>query len=113
MRNENGTPISIESIIGDVIALEDNTITDDNFYCWAKKYVNFKVYKTNEAEWYKGVKVVTDAKNAITAVYSEWRTDEQSIRVRERGMMYVSDTSVVVKGSLADVVTEITAPVVP
>jgi hypothetical protein len=113
LRNENGTPISIESIIGDVIALEDNTITDDNFYCWAKKYVNFKVYKTSEAEWYKGVKVVTDEDDAITAIYSEWRTDEQSIRVRERGMMYVSDTSVVVKGSLGDVVTEITEVVIP
>ena len=109
LRNENGTPITLESIIGDIIAIEDNALEGDAFYAFAKKFVKMKIYVGAKAEWYKGVKTILDEDDAITAVYSEWRTDEQSIRVRERVIMYVSDTSVVVKGNISDVVAEITA----
>ncbi len=108
LRNENGTPIDIQSVIGDVEQIVDNSLTTDNFLCWAKKYAKLKVYKGKVADWYKGVKVVED-NGAVTAVYSEWRTDESSLRVRQRQVMYVTDNTTVVKGTLSGVVTAITA----
>ena len=113
LRNVNGTPISLDSILGEINAIEDNTLTGDNFYCFAKKFANFKVYKTAKDEWYKGVKTVLDANKAITAVYSEWRTDESSLRVRERVLMYIADTNTVVKGSISAVLAEITPEPAP
>ena len=59
------------------------------------------------------MKTVLDKDDAITAVYSEWRTDESSIRVRERVLMYIADTTTVVKGSISDVLAEIAPVVVP
>ncbi|MBP7839715.1 MAG: hypothetical protein KA061_10440 [Bacteroidales bacterium] len=107
LRNANGTPIDIATVLGDVEKVVDNGITGDNFYCYAKKFANIKIYKGKTAEWYKGVKVVS-AEGAVTAVYSEWRTDEQSLRVRQRQVMYISDSSVFFKGSISGVVTAIT-----
>lgn len=107
LRNANGTPIDIATVLGDVEKVVDNGITGDNFYCYAKKFANIKIYKGKTAEWYKGVKsTVVDGK--VTAVYSEWRTDEQSLRVRQRQVMYISDNSVFFKGSIGGVVTAIT-----
>lgn len=107
LRNTNGTPIDIATVLGDVEKVVDNGITGDNFYCYAKKFANIKIYKGKTAEWYKGIKsTVVDGK--VTAVYSEWRTDEQSLRVRQRQVMYISDNSVFFKGSLNGVVTAIT-----
>lgn len=107
LRNGNGTPIDIQSVIGDVVQITDNTIATDTFYCWAKKFANIKIYKNKTADWYKGVKVTTD-NGTITAVTSEWRTDEGSLRVRQRGMMYVSDDTTVVKGKISGVITALT-----
>ena len=104
LRNSNGTPIDIQSVIGDVIQVVDNKLTGDNFLCFAKKFANIKIYKGKTAEWYRGVKTVTE-NGAITAVYSEWRTDEQSVRVRQREVMYVSDNTTVVKGTISGVIT--------
>lgn len=107
LRNGNGTPIDINSVVGNVIKIEDNSLEDDNFYCWAKKFAKFRIYKSEKSDWYKGIQVTT-AEGAITAVYSEWRTDETSVRVRERIAMYVSDTTPFVKGTISGVVTAIT-----
>lgn len=109
LRNANGTPIDIASAIGDVQRVIDNTIPTDTVYCWAKKYVNLKIYKGAMAEWYKGVKTVL-TEGVITAVYSEWQLDESSLRVRERALMYVSDTSTVVKTTLSGVIEALLAP---
>ena len=107
LRNANGTPIDIATVLGDVEKVVDNGITGDNFYCYAKKFANIKIYKGKTAEWYKGIKsTVVDGK--VTAVYSEWRTDEQSLRVRQRQVMYISDSSVFFKGSISGVVAAIT-----
>lgn len=103
LRNDNGTPIDIQSAIGDVIQIVDNKLVGDNFICFAKKFANIKIYKGKTAEWYRGIKVIS-AEGTITAVYSEWRTDEQSVRVRQREVMYVSDDSTVVKGTISGVV---------
>ena len=108
LRNDNGTPIDIASVIGDVQQIVDNTITGDKFYCWAKKFANIKMYKNPQVDWYKGVKT-TIAQGVVTAVYSEWRTDEQSVRVRQRHVMYTSDSTTIVKGTLSGVKTAITA----
>lgn len=108
LRNANGTPIDVQSAIGDVIQITDNTIATDTFYVWAKKYAKIKVYKAAQADWYKGVKVTTD-KGAVTAVYSEWRTDESSLRVRQRQVLYVTDNTTVVKSTFATVLAAITA----
>ena len=108
LRNENGTPIDIQSVIGDVKMIVDNSIATDNFLCWAQKFAKLKVYKAKQADWYKGVKVTT-AEGAITAVHSEWRTDESSLRVRQREVLYVTDDTTVVKGTISGVVTAITA----
>ena len=107
LRNDNGTPIDIMTILGDVEMITDNTIATDNFICWAKKFAKLKVYKTKTPDWYKGVKVVTGNGN-VTAVYSEWRTDESSLRVRQRQVMYVTDDTTVVKGTISGVITAIT-----
>jgi len=105
LRNENGTPIDIQSVIGDINQIVDNSLVGDEFICFAKKFAKMKVYKGKTADWYKGVKVTTsDVLGAVTAVYSEWRTDESSLRVRQRQVMYVSDATTVVKGSIAGVV---------
>jgi len=103
LRNDNGTPIDIQSVIGDVIQVVDNTLTGDNFIAFAKKFANIKIYKGKTAEWYRGIKVVS-VEGTITAVYSEWRTDEQSVRVRQREVMYISDDTTVVKGTISGVV---------
>lgn len=103
LRNENGTPIDIASIIGDVTQIVDNSIATDTVYCWAKKYAKIKVYKAGKADWYKGVKVTTSEGN-VTAVYSEWRTDESSLRVRQREVLYVTDDNCVVKNTISGVV---------
>ena len=111
LRNANGTPIDIQSVIGDVIQIVDNKLVGDNFLCFAKKFANIKIYKGKTAEWYHGIKTVS-AEGAVTAVYSEWRTDEQSVRVRQREVMYVSDDTTVVKGSISGVVEALkTVPV--
>jgi len=107
LRNTNGTPIEIQSIIGDVKVIVDNSLTTDNFLCWAQKFAKIKVYKAGKADWYKGVKVTTVAGN-VTAVYSEWRTDESSLRVRQREALYVTDDTTVVKGTISGVITAIT-----
>jgi len=103
LRNENGTPIDIQSVIGDINQIVDNSLVGDEFICFAKKFAKIKVYKGKTADWYKGIKVTT-SEGAVTAVYSEWRTDESSLRVRQRQVMYVSDATTVVKGSIAGVV---------
>ena len=108
LRNDNGTPIDIASVIGDVEQITDNNIPTDTVYCWAKKFAKLKIYKAAQADWYKGVKVVS-AQGAVTAVYSEWRTDESSLRVRQREVMYVTDDNTVVKTTLSGVVEAITA----
>ena len=112
LRNSNGTPIPLETVLGDVIAIEDNAITGTNFYCYAKKYAKLRIYKGAQQDWYKGVKF-TESGGNITSVYSEWRTDEQSIRVRERIMMYVADNSTVVKGDLVVVAASLQTPAPP
>lgn len=111
LRNSNGTPIDVQSVIGDVIQITDNSLTTDSFICWATKFTKLKVYVGVQQDWYKGVKVVkTDG--AITAVYSEWRTDESSLRVRTRQVLYVTDANVVVKGNISGVKDAVTTPVV-
>jgi len=107
LRNDNGTPIDIMTILGDVEMITDNTLTADNFICWAKRFAKLKIYKTKTPDWYKGVKVVS-AEGNVTAVYSEWRTDESSLRVRQRQVMYVTDNTTVVKGTISGVIDAIT-----
>lgn len=108
LRNANGTPIDIQSVVGDIQQIVDNSIATDTVYVWAKKYAKIKVYKAAQADWYKGVKVVTN-NGAVTAVYSEWRTDESSLRVRQRQALYVTDDTTVVKATLSGVVDALTA----
>jgi len=108
LRNDNGTPIDIQSVIGDVIQIVDNKLVGDNFIVFAKKFANIKIYKGKTAEWYRGIKVIS-AEGAVTAVYSEWRTDEQSVRVRQREVIYISDNSTVVKGTISGVVAALKA----
>lgn len=108
LRNANGTPIDVQSAIGDVIQITDNSIAADTFYVWAKKYAKIKVYKAAKADWYKGVNVTT-ANGAVTAVYSEWRTDESSLRVRQREVLYVTDSTTVMKSTFATVIEALTA----
>jgi hypothetical protein len=107
LRNENGTPIDIQSVIGDVIQIADNSIASDTVYCWAKKFAKIKIYKAGQADWYKGVKVTTDD-GAVTAVYSEWRTDESSLRVRQREAIYITDDTTAVKTTLTGVIAALT-----
>lgn len=107
LRNANGTPIDVQSAIGDVIQITDNSIAADTFYVWAKKYAKIKVYKAAKADWYKGVNVTT-ANGAVTAVYSEWRTDESSLRVRQREVLYVTDSTTVMKSTFATVIEALT-----
>ncbi len=108
LRNDNGTPIDIASVFGDVEKIVDNSLAAGKFYCWAKKFAKIRYYKTAQADWYKGLNV-TKVDGKVTAVYSEWQTDEQSIRVRQRQVMYATDNTVFVKGTIAGVVTAITA----
>lgn len=108
LRSPIGMPLDIMGAIGDVIQIVDNTIATDTFYCWAKKFCKIKIYKSKTAEWYKGLHVTGNG-TAVTAVYSEWRTDESSLRVRQRQVMYCTDNSVVVKGTLSGVVAAVTA----
>lgn len=108
LRNASGTPIDIQSVVGDIVQIVDNSIATDTFYVWAKKYAKIKVYKAAQADWYKGVQVTT-ANGAVTAVYSEWRTDESSLRVRQRQVLYVTDDTTVVKSKFATVLAAITA----
>lgn len=107
LRNSNGTPIDIMSTIGDVKQIVDNTLANDEFFCWADAFAKIRVYKPKQADWYKGVKVVT-SNGDITAVYSEWRTDESSLRVRQREAIYITDDTTVVKGTISGVVSAIT-----
>lgn len=107
LRSPIGMPLDIMAVIGDVIQIVDNTIATDTVYCWAKKFMKIKIYKGKTADWYKGLNVTGNG-TAVTAVYSEWRTDESSLRVRQRQVMYCTDTSVVVKGTLSGVVTAVT-----
>jgi len=108
LRSPVGMPLDIMSVIGDVEQIVDNTIATNTFYCWAKNFTKIKIYKGKTAEWYKGLHVTGNG-TAVTAVYSEWRTDESSLRVRQRQVMYCTDNSVVVKGTLSGVVTAVTA----
>lgn len=111
LRSPIGMPLDIMGAIGDVIQVVDNTIATDTFYCWAKNFCKIKIYKNKTADWYKGLHVTGNG-SAVTAVYSEWRTDESSLRVRQRQVMYCTDTSVVVKGTLSGVVQAVTASAV-
>jgi len=108
LRSPVGMPLDIMAVIGDVEQIVDNTIATNTFYCWAKNFTKIKIYKGKTAEWYKGLHVTGNG-TAVTAVYSEWRTDESSLRVRQRQVMYCTDNSVVVKGTLSGVVTAVTA----
>jgi hypothetical protein len=112
LRNSNGTPIPIDSIFGNVTKIVDNTLENDEFICWAKKFAKFAVYKSTQTDWYKGVQVV-GAPGSITTVTSEWQTDESSVRVRQRQVMYVSDATTVVKGTISGVKEAITEVVQP
>ena len=105
--NTSGVMLSIDAVLGDVIRITDNSLDSDNFYCWAKNYTKIKMYKNPQVDWYKGVQVTTSEGN-VTAVYSEWRTDEQSVRVRQRQAIYTSDSSVIVKGTISGVVEAVT-----
>jgi hypothetical protein len=108
LRSPYGNPLDVMGSIGDVIQVTDNTITGDNFYCWAKSALKIKIYKAKAAEWYKGLHVTGNG-TAVTAVYSEWRTDESSLRVRQRQVMYCTDNTLVVKGTISGVVGAVTA----
>ncbi len=112
LRSPIGMPLDIMAVIGDVIQIVDNTIAGDTFYAWAKKFTKIKIYKAKAAEWFKGLHVTGNG-TAVTAVYSEWRTDESSLRVRQRQVMYCTDNSVVVKGTLSGVVEAVTTQVQP
>jgi HK97 family phage major capsid protein len=112
LRNSNGTPIPIDSIFGNVTKIVDNTLANDEFICWAKKFAKFAVYKSTQTDWYKGVQVVS-SEGTITTVTSEWQTDESSVRVRQRQVMYVSDATTVVKGTISGVKEAITEVVQP
>lgn len=112
LRSPIGMPLDIMAAIGDVIQITDNTIATDTFYCWAKNFTKIKIYKGKTAEWYKGLHVTGNG-TAVTAVYSEWRTDESSLRVRQRQVMYCTDNSVVVKGTLSGVVEAVTTQTQP
>jgi len=106
----SGVPLGIESVLGNVIRIVDNSLTTDKFYCWAKKFAKIKMYKPAQADWYKGVKVIGTS-GSYTAIYSEWRTDESSLRVRQREAIYVTDVTTIVKGTISGVVTAVTAEV--
>lgn len=106
LRSPVGMPLDIMAAIGDVEQITDNTIATDTVYCWAKKFMKIKIYKGKTAEWYKGLHVTGNG-TAVTAVYSEWRTDEISLRVRQRQAMYCTDNSVVVKGTLSGIVAAV------
>lgn len=108
LRNANGTPIPIDSIFGGIIKIEDNTLSGDEFICWAKKFSKLAVYKNAQIDLYKGIQVVS-TNGQITTVTSEWQTDESSVRVRQRQAMYVSDATTVVKGTISGVKTAVTA----
>lgn len=105
--NASGVPLAVDSVLGDVNRIIDNTLTADNFYCWADAFSKIRIYKSEQADWYKGVQVTKDGAN-VTAVYSEWRTDEQSLRVRQREVIYNSDDTTIVKGTISGVVTAVT-----
>ena len=108
LRNANGTPIDITSVIGDVKPIVDNSIAGDTIYVFAKRFAKIRMYMAAKAEWYKGVKAVT-TEGVVTAVYSEWRLDESSLRARQRQAIYVTDDTTVVKASLAGVVAAVKA----
>lgn len=112
LRNSNGTPIPIDSVLGSIKKVEDNTLVGDEFICWAEEYAKLAVYKGQTSEWYQGVHVTKDGAN-VTSVYSEVRTDEKSLAVRVRELMYVTDSSVVMKGTISGVVAAVTKAVQP
>ena len=113
LRNANGTPIDIMSTIGNVRQIVDNTLANDEIFVWAEAFAKIRIYKPQQADWYKGVKVITTDGN-ITAVYSEWKTDESSLRARQREAIYITDDTTVVKGTISGVVAAITpSPVQP
>lgn len=107
LRNDNGTPIDVASVLGDVVKIVDNSLTTDKFYCWAQRFTKKRIYKATEAVFYKGVKTVGTS-GSYTAIYSEWRTDESSLRVRVRQVMYTQDATTIVKGTISGVITAIT-----
>jgi hypothetical protein len=107
LRDSNGNPIEITTALGDVTRIVDNSYGVGEFHCWAKKFAKIRIYKSAQADWYKGLNVTGNG-TAVTAVYSEWATDESSLRVRQRQVMYLTDTSVVVKGTIAGVLNAIT-----
>jgi hypothetical protein len=110
LRNSNGTPIPIDSVLGSIEKVEDNTLVGDEFICWAKKFAKNKIFKGKTQEWYRGINVTKDGAN-VTAVYSEYRTDEKSLAVRVRQLMYITDSSVFFKGTISGVKTAITTPI--
>lgn len=101
--SDSGVLLGVDSLLGDVIKVVDNSLTTDKFYCWAQKFAKVKMYKSPKETWYQGVQVTKDGAN-VTAVYSEYRTDETSLRVRQRQAMYITDATTVVKGTLSGVV---------
>lgn len=107
LRNANGTPIDIATVLGDVEKVVDNGITGDNFYCYAKKFANIKIYKGKTAEWYVlGVKVIS-MEGASLLFIQNGEQMSNLLRVRQRQVMYISDSSVFFS-LISGVVTAIT-----
>lgn len=128
LRNDNGTPISADIILNQVIRIEDATITSDNVLVWAVDMSVYEIYRPAEMKWHDdGVRVVTEEDasfNNVTSdlhaivgaseveyvinAYTAWQSNEKDLLCEEMGIMYLRDNSCSFYDQITDIITAIT-----
>jgi hypothetical protein len=102
--NDNGTPI-LTNVGSDVVVIGDGNITGKTVIGWVEDNCHISNYVTMGEEWGYSVKTLSDE-----SVVGEWETDENSLRIRERDIIFAESSDLIVKGDLDAILTDITKP---
>jgi hypothetical protein len=99
--NDNGTPI-ITPLGTDTVLVGDDNVTGTKVIGWAEDTCHISNYVTYGEEW--GYSVKSDGG---TAYISEWESDENSLKIRERNIIFSESADLIVKGDLNDILNDI------
>lgn len=129
LRNTNGTPISADLILNQVVRVDDASLTSDNILVWAVDMAVYDIYRPAEMKWHDdGVRVVAEddaefnsTQAKLTALvgedevpyvvnaYTAWQVNEQDLLCEEMGIMYLRDDSVVFGDTISNIESSIAA----
>jgi hypothetical protein len=104
LNNANGTPV-MTPLGANVKLIADDNITGTNAIAFIANGCHIANYVTYGEQWGYSVKTLSDE-----SVISEWESDENSLRIRERDLIFVESDEYIMKGDLAAIKTAINAP---